>query len=243
MNIGVIGLGELGQQAAVQLLNKTAQNLYVYDPDARSCPLVVQRCETAVALLERCDIVILALETAADLTALCNGVAPFLRRRHLLIDLTDISPALAHTIANGMRRYHVRYLECGIFGRNGLTDPFLLFVGGSSTAYAEALPLLRCIAHDCRYMGPAGRGKAARLLCRWLAYKLEQTVEETATLAKRFALGESFPEALADFVKIANPLAELEGKNAAFSMRELEQDAELMERMIRRADTMRSEID
>lgn len=147
-----------------------------------------------------------ALDASADLTRLCNSIAPFVRPGQIFIDLTDTSPALAHAAANGMRRLGAAYIDCGVFGREGLDGPFILFAGGDSEAFAAALPLIRCFAPDCHYAGPPGRGRAMRVICRALAAQLMRGVGEAAALAASFGVGrEAFISALAAFERVADP--------------------------------------
>lgn len=236
MEIGVIGLGACGRAVVGQLLEKTARNLSVYDPDGRTVRRAVDVCATAAELCDRCDRVVVALESAADLTRLCNSIAPFVRPGQVFIDLTDTSPALAHAVANGMRRLGAAYIDCGVFGREGLDGPFILFAGGDSEAFATAQPLIFCFAPDCHYAGPSGRGRAMRVICRSLAARLMREIDDASALAASFGVGrEAFTGALAAFERIADPLAELRGGVPGFSYRELRQDAALAAEMARRA--------
>ena len=142
MEIGVIGLGGNGRAVVGQLLEKTARNLSVYDPDGRSVRRAVNVCATAAELCDRCDRIVVALDASADLTRLCNSIAPFVRPGQIFIDLTDTSPALAHAAANGMRRLGAAYIDCGVFGREGLDGPFILFAGGDSERRRLSSPAL-----------------------------------------------------------------------------------------------------
>lgn len=165
MEIGVIGWAVTAARSSDSCLEKTARNLSVYDPDGRSVRRAVNVCATAAELCDRCDRIVVALDASADLTRLCNSIAPFVRPGQIFIDLTDTSPALAHAAANGMRRLGAAYIDCGVFGREGLDGPFILFAGGDSEAFAAALPLIRCFAPDCHYAGPARpRARDARHL-------------------------------------------------------------------------------
>ena len=78
MEIGIIGLGRDGKIVLRHLLQKTVEDLAVYDPDGRTTRHPVRNYDTAAELCDHCETVILALETASDLTALCNGIAPYL---------------------------------------------------------------------------------------------------------------------------------------------------------------------
>ncbi len=240
MDIGVIGLGPDGRAVVDSLLRKTAGNVFVYDPDGRSCGRTVTECGTAAQLCERCEIVVTALGSAYDLTCLCNGIAGFVTPGQIFIDLTDTSPALAHAVANGMRRRGASYIDCGIFGREGLNGPFILFAGGNSESFARAQPVIRCFASDFHYMGPSGRGKAVRLLCRALDAQLQDCVVRTAALAGSMGIAEDyFLESLAAYEDIARPLAALGGQEPAFSVQELARDLEVAGEMAARAAALR----
>ena len=163
----------------------------------------------------------IALAAPAELTALCNAVSSFLHTGQIIIDLTDTSPALAHSIANRMRRFDVSYLDCGIFGRNGLTEPFSMFVGGNGESFSAV---------------QSGRGQAMRIICRALASKLMCSIKDMEALAASFGVGRSaFIDLLGSFEEIAVPLAELEGKIPPFDYKELLRDAFLADEMARRA--------
>ena len=236
MEIGVIGIGEIGQAVLTQLAQKTIHNLFAYDPDGRIAQGQVQQCTTAAELISRCSMVVFALASARDLVALCNGISGYLKQEQTIIDLTEISPALAHHIANGMRRFGVHYIDCGLVGKAGLTAPFMLFVGGASSAFSQAGPLIRCFAPNCRYMGPSGRGQAVRLLCRDLSYQIQQQVEQTTALAEALGIGRSyFLESLQPFGEITHPLWMLEGEQPVFSQEKLKKDAKLVSQMQQRA--------
>ena len=91
LEIGIIGLGRDGKIVLRHLLQKTVEDLAVYDPDGRTTRHPVRNYDTAAELCDHCETVILALETASDLTALCNGIAPYLHPGQLFIDLTPAS--------------------------------------------------------------------------------------------------------------------------------------------------------
>lgn len=240
LEIGIIGLGRDGKIVLRHLLQKTVEDLAVYDPDGRTTRHPVRNYDTAAELCDHCETVILALETASDLTALCNGIAPYLHPGQLFIDLTPASPALAHAVSNGMRRHGVRYIECGIYGREGLEQPFLLFAGGSGEAFSAALPLLRCFAPDCRHLGPAGRGKAGRLLCRALDDSLQKAVAEIGDTASMLGIGrERFLDSLGGFSGIADPLAALGGGSPVFPRELLAADTDMVSQMRQRAETLK----
>ena len=232
MELGLIGLGETGQTVAAQLLAKTHHNLLVYDPDGRVFP-ETHRVLTAAELFSRCETIFLTLESENDLLHLLNAAIPFRQQGQMLIDLTRISPALAHKNANALRRRQVQYLDCGIFtAQADLSTPFLFFVGGSSEAFQRVQSLLRCVAPDCRYMGPSGRGQAARVICGAMTAELEETARRCLSLAS--GLGMS-PECFTGFAAIADPLAFLQNRSAPFSPASLEQDKLLAREMEQRA--------
>lgn len=154
--------------------------------------------------------------------------------------MTPISPAQAHKNANALRRAGIGYLDCGVFSPEGrLAEPFLCFVGGSGEVFSRLCPLLRCVAPDCRHMGPAGRGQAMRIICLSLAAGLERELEKAAGLAASLGVRRDyFLDSLRLFESVAQPLAELEGGTPAFPQKELEQAARIAKEMGRRAKTL-----
>lgn len=233
LKIGVIGLGAVGVQLVSRLLGRTCGDLYVYDPDRRSCAKAAIVCETAAQVCDACAIVFVALESTSDHLALLNGVCEFLHPGSAVVDFTPLSPAQAHQNANVFRRAQIDYLDCAIFSPDtDLDSPFLCFVGGSGAVFSRLCPLLRCIAPDCRHMGPAGRGHAARMLCLSLAAGLERELTHTAELAEQIGIERAyFLDALTDFSIIARPLAALAGEPPAFLPETLKQGERIAQEM------------
>lgn len=240
MNIGIIGLGETGSEILLRLLRRTCHDIWAYDPDGRACDIendTVHTCTTAACICDACRILFVALESTAEQRALINGVFPFLREGTAIVDLTDCSPVQAHKNANALRRLGVGYLDCGIVSRNGcLSDPFLFLIGGDGALFSSLYTLLRCVAPDCRYMGPSGRGRAVRLICLALCARLQQQVEEAALLADSFGIRrEAFFDALDPLPQIADPLAALHCRWPLLDSTELAKAEQLVAEMERRA--------
>ena len=236
MEVGIIGTGQVGEAVTAHLLGKTARNLYVYDPEGLLLRSDVVSCSTAAEVCDRCLQVVVALGSPADMTALYNGIVDFIHDGQVFIDFTETSPAMAHAVANGMRRRGARYLDCGLFGREGLKEPHLIFVGGSGETFGRVYPLLHCIAPDCRYVGPSGRGQAMRLLCRALAARISDVVEDAAALAGSFGVErELWLDALSAFPEIADPMAVFRGETPGFVRANLQSDLEVVNEMARRA--------
>lgn len=232
MQIGVIGLNANGQLVIDSLLSKTDESIYVYDAEGRTCPKNVTVCETAVQLCEKCDLIITALHTPAELANLFEQLSSSIRKGQVWIDLTEISPALAHKIASGMAARQANYLDCGIFGRNGLAQPFIMFVGGANNVFAAVQPFLLCFAQECYYMGPSGRGQAMRIFCRSMSGRILDCLEDTSELAQAFGIERSyFFSTLGRFHQIADPLGELGGGRPGFFRKELENDVQMAKQM------------
>ena len=56
MKIGVIGLGDTGQEVVARLLRRTCHDLYVYDPDHKACRKSVYYCDTAAEVCGNCGL-------------------------------------------------------------------------------------------------------------------------------------------------------------------------------------------
>lgn len=242
LKIGVIGLGETGMQIVSRLLRRTCHDLYVYDPDGRSCQKAARLCNTAAQVCDACGVVFLALDTQNGQLALLNGVSEFLHPGSMVADFTPVSPAQAHKNANIFRRADIGYLDCGIFSPGGqIQEPFLCFVGGSGETFSRLNPLLRCVAPDCRHMGPSGRGQAVRMLCLSLAAGIERELEDAAQLAGTLGIPRDyFMDSIRVFESVAQPLAALTGDRPAFSAGELEEGRRIAGEIGRRAKAFQS---
>ncbi len=172
MNVGFIGLGNMGNPMAASLL-RTGHTLRVHDtyPDKASNLLEAGASwgstprETAMG----CDAVITSLPGPAaveDVVFGDDGIFNGLSAGTVYIDTSTGEPGLARRIAEEGASRGFDVLDApvsgGVFGARDAT--LTVFVGGDKAVFDRYEPLLRCVGGTVVRMGNTGSGIVTKLV-------------------------------------------------------------------------------
>ena len=172
MNVGFIGLGNMGNPMAASLL-RTGHTLRVHDtyPDKASNLLEAGACwgstprETAMG----CDAVITSLpgpSAVEDVVFGDDGIFNGLSAGTVYIDTSTGEPGLARRIAEEGASRGFDVLDApvsgGVFGARDAT--LTVFVGGDKAVFGRYEPLLRCVGATVVRMGDTGSGIVTKLV-------------------------------------------------------------------------------
>ena len=185
MEIGFIGLGQMGAGMAANLV-KAGHQVTVFNrtPD-KAGPLVAQGARAAASVAEVCHgdavVTMLADDEAVESVAFGEGgVIANLARSAIHISSSTISVALSESLAKEHARSGQRYVAAPVFGRPEVAAAGQLFVvaAGSSDAISASQPLFEAIGQHLRGLASSkGResGKAQRQFphygCRRIAWR------------------------------------------------------------------------
>lgn len=188
-NIGLIGVGLLGQAIAERLLQ---QGLRVVCFDIRDDleSLTKQNgvaCKSPDEVAEQAQTLILCLPASSVVRTVVNELKPKLDK-HTIIDTTTGSPADTVDIGEQLSEIGVNYLDSTVAGssqqmRDGNA---VLLVGGSESAFAACKPVFDALSSNSNHLGPIGSGARMKLVVN-LAIGLNRAV-----LAEALAYGEAF---------------------------------------------------
>ncbi len=172
MNIGFIGLGNMGGPMALNLL-KAGHTLEVFD----LVPASVQRLTDAGAhalsspadiARSNVELIITMLPAARHVKAVYLGedgllahVAPGVR----LIDSSTIDPMTAREVAAAAAKQGNPMLDAPVSGGTGgaAAGTLTFMVGGSEADFAHAQPLLANMGKNIVHCGAAGNGQVAKV--------------------------------------------------------------------------------
>ncbi len=172
MNVGFIGLGNMGNPMAASLL-RTGHTLRVHDtyPDKASNLLEAGASwgstprETAMG----CDAVITSLpgpSAVEDVVFGDDGIFNGLSAGTVYIDTSTGEPGLARRIAEEGASRGFDVLDApvsgGVFGARDAT--LTVFVGGDKAVFDRCEPLLRCVGATVVRMGDTGSGIVTKLV-------------------------------------------------------------------------------
>jgi 2-hydroxymethylglutarate dehydrogenase len=165
MNIGFIGIGNMGKPMSTNLL-KAGYELVVYDvcreAMEESIRLGAKAAGNPSEVANFSDIVMTSLPTPEILEEVVlrrNGVLNGARRGCVLIDTSTVSPSTIKKIASFAKDRGVEVLDApvsgGVAGANAGT--LTVMVGGDEDVYKRCLGILRVIGKNVYYVGDVGQ--------------------------------------------------------------------------------------
>ncbi|WP_142860374.1 phosphogluconate dehydrogenase (NAD(+)-dependent, decarboxylating) [Salinigranum halophilum] len=185
MQLGVIGLGRMGQIVVERVLAK-GHDVVAFDLDPEAVATAAERgaeaAEDPVDLLERLGDerrVWLMVPAGGAVDATLDELAP-----HLTADDVVVDGGNSHFEASVRRaeRVDAAYLDCGTSGGPaGAELGFSLMVGGPAWAYEELTPVFDAVAtgpDGHGHMGPAGSGHYVKMVHNGVEYALMQAYGE-----------------------------------------------------------------
>lgn len=160
MDVGFIGLGTMGRPMA---FNVAKAGHRIFGQDALGVPeeLTVAgavACESARAVAERAEAVILMLPDTPDVEAAlfgADGVAEGLGGGKLVIDMSSISPTATARFAERIRGLGSDYVDAPVSGgpTGAVAGSLTIMVGGPEAAFDRARPLLECMGATITLIG------------------------------------------------------------------------------------------
>ena len=163
MNIGFIGLGNMGAPMAANLV-KAGHEVNGFDVAPASAD-GMKLCSDAPSCAAGCDVVITMLPNGAILQAVADGIRPAMTPGSVLLDCSTVDVDTAKSVATQMADAGIDMLDApvsgGITGAAAGTLTFM--VGGTDTAFQTALPLFDVMGNKAVHVGAAGAGQAVKI--------------------------------------------------------------------------------
>ncbi|HVZ55204.1 MAG TPA: NAD(P)-dependent oxidoreductase [Chitinophagaceae bacterium] len=198
MQIGFIGLGNLGTPIALNLLERTGQ-LFVYNRTAsRTGPLQANgavACESVAQLAGRCDLVFSMVADDAALNHISlppDGIAAHLRPGGIHVSMSTVLPATASRLAGIHEAAGQHYVAAPVMGRPeaAAAKKLLFLASGPAAAVATVKPyLLQCGALGVWEFGEeVGAANVAKLCNNYLIASAIESMAEALRLARKSGL-------------------------------------------------------
>ncbi len=204
MKIGFIGLGIMGKPMALNIVKKHDDTVYVYDHHEEN--MAVLRDAGAVVCADECevaqnaDLIITMVPTSAASKEAWTKMLPLLHEGMSGIDMSTISPEVSLEIADMVRGAGARFIDAPVVKSKGAAEAGELgiYVGASDEDFAALKPVLSYMGTDILHLGENGSGLVMKILHNGLVAQIQNGVNETLGLARRFGIpGDVFAEAIA----------------------------------------------
>ncbi len=202
MQIGFIGLGNLGTPIAENLLEHR-KDLLVYNRTiSKAKPLEekgAKACETIKQLASLCDVVFTLVSNDAALKEITegeNGIAANLKKEGIHVSVSTILPSTSEALFRLHKQYDNHYIACPVAGRPEAARAKKLnfMVSGNGEILSRLKPLLNDAgaAGIWEYGNEAGASNVAKLCTNYMIQAAMQAMTEGINLAKKSGIDETF---------------------------------------------------
>ena len=190
MNIGFIGLGNMGGGMAANVL-RAGHDLTVHDLRREAATPLLENgaswADTPAEVAAASDVVLTSLPGPREVEAIAlgdSGVLEGSTSGKVYIDLSTSSPTLIRSIAEDFAAKGVSVLDAPVSGGpvGARTGRLAVMVGGDREVYNRVKPALDAIGDKVSYIGPVGSGSIAKLMHNCIGYGLQTIVAECLTL-------------------------------------------------------------
>lgn len=171
MNVGYIGLGEMGGALARRL--QLRQPLLVFDLDPVILRSVAESgaspCASARELASTCNTIFFCLPTSEHVRSALfgeHGVAQFLKPGTVVIDQTSGDPSITRGIAKDLANLGVTLVDAPVSGgpEGAQAGTIAILVGADPAVFEQVRPLLELISPNISHAGNVGAGHVIKLI-------------------------------------------------------------------------------
>lgn len=188
MQVGVIGLGNIGGHVAANLA-ADGHDVVVYDVDAdRAASIEGARAVASVAEVgATSEVTVLSLPTPAVVRAVADEWVTTAASGSVLVDLSTNSPEVVRELGTRLSATGHHLVEAPLTGGAiGAQNRMLSFmVGGDDDAVARVQPVLEPLGRAFAHLGPLGLGNTMKLVNSLIAFTTTWVSLEGLSLAAK----------------------------------------------------------
>ena len=191
MSVGFIGLGNMGQGMADNLLAKGAEPI-VFTRTQSKIEAMIERGATGASstgdMVSQVDVVLACLPSVqTSLDVIIGEIVPALEPGQIVVDHSTVDIETSRKCAEAVESKGAMFLDAPISGgpTGAEAGTLAIMCGGSEEAFTKALPYLELMGANVRLMGPNGAGTAMKLINQLLVGV------NCAAAAEAFALANS----------------------------------------------------
>jgi 6-phosphogluconate dehydrogenase len=188
MELGLIGLGRMGANMAIRLL-QGGHRVVVYNRTVEKAVelanehggVAATSIEELVQSLQAPRIVWLMLPAGSATDEYIDAVAPLLEKGDILVDGANNNYKVSIAHGEQLAAQGIRFMDAGVSGGIwGLKVGYCTMVGGEPETFAHIEPLLKTLAPPDGYLhcGPFGAGHFVKMIHNGIEYGMMQAYAE-----------------------------------------------------------------
>ncbi|MBM31769.1 MAG: hypothetical protein CL764_02805 [Chloroflexi bacterium] len=196
MNIGFIGLGNMGTGMVRNILKNMGQNnnLNVYTRTKSKIDSMVEEgatgCYSLKELTTNSDIILTCLpnvDTSRDLILGSDGIINHANSNQILVDHSTVDIKTSQDCSNVAAEKNISFLDAPISGGPiGASEGTLtIMVGGNKTAFEKSSSVFEMMGGKISHMGKSGAGTAMKLVNQLLVSTNTVAAAEAFVLAEQ----------------------------------------------------------
>ena len=193
VNIGFIGLGNIGSRIAKNIL-KGGFKLFVNDLDRNLSRNWIEEgaqwCSDLKNLTSRSTIIITCLPTPFSVNNVLTNLLPFLNTNHLWIEMSTTDESEMIRLSKLCSQKGAESLEAPITGGQHRAENgnISILVAGKRKNFNRALPVLSQIGYKILYCGKLGNASTLKIVTNYLASINLLALGEALMVCKKYGL-------------------------------------------------------
>jgi 3-hydroxyisobutyrate dehydrogenase len=195
MQLGYIGLGNMGAALARRLLSKGKLRVYDLKPElmARLAGMGAIASQSPQALGADCDLVMTCLPSSTEVRQVIfgsEGLAASLKRGAIIADMTTGDPGATREMAGQLLPAGITLVDAPVSGGPHGADAgtIAIMVGAPSEIYARLHPVLEMISPNVFHCGDVGSGHAMKLVNNVVAAGVRMITFEAVAMGVKSGL-------------------------------------------------------
>jgi len=242
MNIGWIGLGNMGIPMAEKLINAGHQVTVYNRSKAKEAELMkigAVTAETPKAIIEKNDVIILMVSDDTAIKQIFTGDDGLLVAQtsgKIIINMSTVSPSISKEMSQKCTINGNDYLDAPVSGsvKQAETGQLVIMVGGKQEIYEKVKPILNHLGKLTMHVGDTGAGNNAKLAINSLLALYTQGLAETVLFANQNGIKTDDLLNLINNAAIGNAYTKIKGDailnqnyKAAFALKHIVKDLKL----------------
>jgi len=194
MNIGVIGLGAMGANMALNF-HKAKLLHRIWNRTSGKSETVAEQTGVSIAdspadLARECDLIVTCVSRDADVLEVIKAITSTINKDSIVVDTSTVSADTAKQAASLLEEAGAHFLDCPVSGgvEGAKNGNLAMMAGGDEAILERARSSLEAIAGNILYIGPTGSGQATKAVNQIMAAGINQAVTEALAFGDAMGL-------------------------------------------------------